>query len=97
MGRNSRPLGSFNVFKTFISSNELLDLGYEGLPWTWSNGWEREAEIKERLDRALGIMEWMTLFGNAKLSHVENEASNHCLLLLDINPCFRKRKKEILF
>lgn len=42
-------------------------------------------------------MDWLTLFGNAKLSHIENEASDHCLLLLDTKPSLRKKKKRFFF
>ena len=48
-----RPKSSFRKFRSFISVNELIDIGFEGIPWTWCNNWEDEGEIKERLDRIM--------------------------------------------
>ena len=36
-GGNSRPESSFRVFRNFINKNQLIDMGFEGVPWTWCN------------------------------------------------------------
>lgn len=83
MGGRSRPNWTFTDFNNFINNNELLDIGFEGLPWTWSNLWEGEGEIKQRLDRALASIEWCEMFKEARLLHIENEASDHNFILLE--------------
>ena len=45
---------SFRNFKDFIDQNNLVDIGYDGQPWTWSNHWNDEGEIRQRLDREIG-------------------------------------------
>ncbi|XP_071914021.1 uncharacterized protein [Coffea arabica] len=77
--------------------NTLVDIGYEGLPWTWRNSWDEELEIKERLDRGLCTHEWLEVFANVKRTHVENWASDHSILLLDTCPANRRRKRRFYF
>lgn len=38
-------------FRNFISYDVLLDIGFKGDSWTWSNNWEPELDTKGRLDR----------------------------------------------
>ena len=68
-----------------------------GVPWTWSNTWEREGEIRERLDRCLGSVCWVQKFEKATCEHVEMEAFDHCLLILNTNPQKRKVKRRFYF
>ncbi|XP_027082201.1 uncharacterized protein [Coffea arabica] len=75
--------------------NGLIDLGFEGNPWTWSNHWNQEGEIKQRLDRALGSSDWSQQFDRANVKHIENFGSDHSMLLLDSNPLKERRKKRI--
>lgn len=75
-GGRHREEWTFN-FKDFVEKNDLLDLGWEGLPWTWSNHGGGEVEIKERLDRALSNFQWHQHFPNAKLNHIQSYASYH--------------------
>ncbi|XP_071933724.1 uncharacterized protein [Coffea arabica] len=51
-GGRKREQGSFKDFTNFIEHNGLIDIGFEGNPWTSSNHWPHEGEIKQRLDRA---------------------------------------------
>ena len=37
---------SFRVFKDFIDQNSFIDIGFEGQPWTWSNHWDNEGEVR---------------------------------------------------
>ncbi|KAJ4846114.1 hypothetical protein Tsubulata_033993 [Turnera subulata] len=39
-------------FNAFVYHNGLLDLGFKGLTYTWSNQRMGEEEVKEKLDRA---------------------------------------------
>ncbi|XP_071916232.1 uncharacterized protein [Coffea arabica] len=68
-----------------------------GVPWTWSNTWEREGEIRERLDRCLGSVSWVQKFEKATYEHVEKQTSDHCLLILDTNPQKIRVKRRFYF
>ncbi|XP_071928211.1 uncharacterized protein [Coffea arabica] len=54
--------------------------------------WEGEGEVKERLDRYLANVKWYQMFDRARCSHIENEASDHSMLILDLNP---NQKKDV--
>ncbi|XP_027076017.1 uncharacterized protein [Coffea arabica] len=95
-GGIQRPERSFKQFRDFISTNELIDIGFEGKPWTWSNNWDSEEEVRERLDRMLGSRAWRRKFEKAKCCHIHNEASDHCMLLLHTEPKERKWKRRSL-
>ena len=93
-GGRDREEWTFRDFREFIRRNNLVDIGFEGEPWTWRNSWDEKVEIKERLDRGLCSPEWLEVFNNAKCTHVENWASDHSILLLDTCPANRRRKKN---
>ncbi|XP_071912179.1 uncharacterized protein [Coffea arabica] len=65
-GGRRRDNRSFHDFRKFINENQLLDVGYIGKPWTWSNNWYGNGEIKERLDRGLCSMKWSQCYEDAK-------------------------------
>ena len=92
-GGRCRVEWSFNDFKNFISANQLVDLGYEGQPWTWCNNWGNEEEIKQRLHRAMSSADWIKTFENAKCSHIKTSASDHCALMIDTKPTVERKNK----
>ncbi|KAM2726386.1 hypothetical protein EV2_038830 [Malus domestica] len=68
-------------FREFVANNELLDLGYEGYPFTWRN--KRDSQpIQQRLDRGFASLEWYDLYPDTKILHVALEGFDHSLLLL---------------
>ncbi|XP_071937637.1 uncharacterized protein [Coffea arabica] len=75
----------------------LVDIHFEGNPWTWSNQWENEGEIKQRLNRCLSSTGWFQTFGDAICKHVENEASDHSMLVLSTIPAQKKMKIRFVF
>ena len=42
-----REEGSFREFNDFINKNELIDLGFEGNPQTWSNHWSQKGRLNK--------------------------------------------------
>ncbi|CAN0916967.1 hypothetical protein LINGRAHAP2_LOCUS30016 [Linum grandiflorum] len=56
-GGNGFSASATAPFWDFISNNELLDLGFQGEPFTWNNGQEGNRYIRIRLDRALSNVE----------------------------------------
>ncbi|XP_071905810.1 uncharacterized protein [Coffea arabica] len=96
-GGRQRADVSFQDFNSFINGNELVDISYERVPWTWCNNWKREGEMKERIDRILGNKGWIRKFGKANCAHIEAEASDHCILLLDTKLERKKWKRRFVF
>ncbi|KAK6137281.1 hypothetical protein DH2020_028973 [Rehmannia glutinosa] len=46
------------AFREVMALCELDDLGFDGFKFTWTNGQANEANIQERLDRALANIHW---------------------------------------
>ncbi|XP_026395991.1 uncharacterized protein LOC113290621 [Papaver somniferum] len=49
---------NISCFNDFIQMNHLIDLGYKGPAYTWTNGREIKGLIRQRLDRVLANPEW---------------------------------------
>ncbi|XP_070679310.1 uncharacterized protein [Malus domestica] len=80
-GGKLKSVTSMRDFREFIANNELVDLGYEGYPFTWRN--KRDSlPIQQRLDRGLASTGWFNLYPDTKIIHVVLEGSDHSLLLL---------------
>ncbi|KAK9287687.1 hypothetical protein L1049_016125 [Liquidambar formosana] len=77
VGSSSGGLGAL------MDSNGLVDMGFSGNPYTWTNKRSNSAHIKERLDRGVANIEWRSLFPEAALLHLPATSSDHCPILLD--------------
>ncbi|CAN6710400.1 unnamed protein product [Malus baccata var. baccata] len=80
-GGNYRPASSMRDFREFVARNELMDLGYEGYPFTWRNNRESQP-IQQRLDRGLATMGWNNTYPDTTIRHLVLEGSDHAMLLL---------------
>ena len=65
-----------------MNANALIDLGYQGPGFTWTNGREGKDLIRERLDRVLANAEWLDVFPNSKVIHLPRTFSDHCPILV---------------
>ncbi|XP_055960697.1 uncharacterized protein LOC126668753 [Mercurialis annua] len=70
-------------FLNFIRELCLLDLGYIGSHFTWSNRRQYPDLIRLRLDRVLASGGWTSLFPQANILHLSDLGSDHCPLLLN--------------
>ncbi|KAH0972822.1 hypothetical protein GBA52_024978 [Prunus armeniaca] len=56
------------TFREFLSDFMLMDLGFDGYPFTWRN--KRESGlIQERLDRGLALEKWLELYPEVRVTH----------------------------
>ncbi|KAF9594175.1 hypothetical protein IFM89_028832 [Coptis chinensis] len=82
---------------TIINDLALIDIGFQGYPYTWSNKRTSPDNIQKRLDRALVNIDWYTLFPNATLVHKAAIGSDHCPILLDTQPSPKTTPKPFKF
>jgi hypothetical protein len=64
----------------------MIDLGFSGPKYTWSNCHDMSSLIMERLDRVLMNPDWRILFPEALVTHLTRTHSDHCLVLLTLCP-----------
>lgn len=60
----------------------MIDIGYSGARFTWSNHRPLTHLIQERIDRVFINAEWNILFPEALVQHLERAHSDHCPILL---------------
>ncbi|XP_070038612.1 uncharacterized protein [Nicotiana tomentosiformis] len=69
-----------------INNCRLVDLGYMGCKYTWSNHRKRrKGLIMKRLDRFLANEEWLNLFPGSSVTHLPKTYSDHNPLILKLN------------
>lgn len=74
------------LFKDCLDSCNIVDLGFSGPRFTWSNRRGVRSLIQEMLDRFFVNPDWCTLYPNAKASHLTRVHSDHCPVHLDFDP-----------
>ena len=97
-GGNARPEGQMRLFRDNINICELCDLGYYGSDFTWSRRLGTKGWVREHLDRAFVLMDWIVMFPTTKLFHVANSVSDHSMLILkNEKPTGWRKKRTKLF
>jgi hypothetical protein len=74
---------SNDTFHGFLNSFGMIDLGFTGNPFTWSNKRRGDQLIKERLDRGVANPQWIHLFPHFSVRHLPAHSSDHNPILLD--------------
>ncbi|XP_075653882.1 uncharacterized protein LOC142624234 [Castanea sativa] len=92
VGRACRQIENF---RECLKDTGLRDLRYTGSWFTWAGERRGYGCIWERIDRALGTIEWRNKFLQARLFHIANLASDHCVLLLRLDQCARQADKRV--
>ncbi|KAI8014287.1 hypothetical protein LOK49_LG05G00313 [Camellia lanceoleosa] len=71
------------AFQSVVQDCELVDLGYSGPKYTWSNN-RSSRLVWERLDRVLANCAWVNGFPVARVFHLVRASSNHSPILVDV-------------
>uniref|UniRef100_A0A2N9GX50 CCHC-type domain-containing protein n=1 Tax=Fagus sylvatica TaxID=28930 RepID=A0A2N9GX50_FAGSY len=69
-----------------MNNCNMIDLGFSGPKYTWTNGQPVSSLIMQRLDRAWANSEWRTFFPEAFVSHLTHTHSDHWPILLSLSP-----------
>ncbi|KAF7844754.1 reverse transcriptase [Senna tora] len=74
------------IFNNFLNISRLIDLGFVGPLFTWTNCQPNGRTIRTRIDRAHANKQWLDLFPETKVFHLPRFSSDHCPILLRTNP-----------
>ena len=82
-----RPITSSSncSFRKFIDHFGMIDVGFAGNPFTWSNNRKCLKNIKERLDRGLASSSWVHIHPDFSLIHLSIHNSDHNPISLNTN------------
>lgn len=72
----NRP--QMELFHDVVQQCTLIDLGFWGEAFTWTNNRDEDANTKERLDRAIATLDWCSLFPNVVVKHVDIVGFERC-------------------
>lgn len=98
-GGNIRSQNQLRIGRQTITNCGLQDMGFEGYPFTWTNGRDGENNIQCRLDRAMGTEAFLNRFSPTKVVHLSRYKSDHAaiMVLLEANEYMTRRKRAHLF
>jgi hypothetical protein len=88
---------SMDPFRSFYDSFGMIDLGFVGNPFTWSNKRQNHNLIKERLDRGIANSHWVHLFPHYRVTHLPALISDHNPILLDSSPSDQSLSRPFRF
>ena len=69
-------------FQECLNNCGMIDLGFSGPRYTWSNHHPLSHLIQERIDRAYANADWNVLYPNASVKHLKRAHSDHNPILL---------------
>ncbi|KAK4253026.1 hypothetical protein QN277_010863 [Acacia crassicarpa] len=95
-GGNPRSMRKILNFQRLLSDCQVMDLEFKGSSFTWCNK-RVGTTIRERIDRALGNVEFREEFDHALVFHIEPIGSDHHVLLADCCFCEVKSEKSFRF
>lgn len=73
----------------------LVDLGFDGSCFTWSNMRQGVDNVQGRIDRCYGNQLWLERFAEARISHLPRPRSDHHEVLLhDSSRICRKKQSQ---
>ena len=69
-------------FQECLDTCRLIDIGFSGPHFTWSNHRPLTDLIQERINRIFANAEWNKIYPEANVKHLERVQSDHCPILV---------------
>ena len=71
-------------FQSCLDDCGMIDTGFNGAKYTWSNLRQITELIQEKLDRSFCSASWRQLYLEANVRHLTRVNSNHCPILVEL-------------
>ncbi|KAL0411079.1 UNVERIFIED_CONTAM: hypothetical protein Slati_3697600 [Sesamum latifolium] len=91
-GGDMRRVGLMDDFNNMMLDTSLIDTGFEGEPFTWTN-----KRIWRRLDRVLYSKEWAEIFNITRVIHLSRRLSAHHPLCIEASKIENKKPLSFKF
>lgn len=72
-------------FRDCVDVNDLIDIGFSGYAYTWTNRRIGKENIQKRLDRCFANGEWRVRFPNAFVNHLTALHLDHRPILINLS------------
>ncbi|XP_073359857.1 uncharacterized protein [Aegilops tauschii subsp. strangulata] len=96
-GVADRSNAQIQAFRDAVDVCMLMDLGYQGRPWTFEKRVTGGSFCRVRLDRALASASWTARYPLATLYHLDGATSDHGPILLRFDGTYQYAMKEKMF
>ena len=83
-GGNHVNLNKALEFKDCLDECNMVDLGFVGPKFTWTNRKPISSLILERIDRCFANLVWRILYPEALVTHLPRTFSDHCPVLIEL-------------
>ena len=93
-GGKGRPNQQMRQFQANLEQCELLDLGYKGPKFTWTNCREGNEFIKERIDRGTANIGWCDMYLDVEVVVETSSTSDHVVLEVWLNGRLKRTAKS---
>lgn len=93
LGGSKKTKKKHSDFKKMVVDAGLIDLGYSGPAYTWTNYQQGSNLILERLDRALAMVDWTVSFPKSAIFHLPRINSDHNPILIRTESRPRNQRK----
>lgn len=80
-----RPPSQITDFQNISDICALRDLGFFGIPWTWTNKQDDGVLVKVRLDKFVAGTKWFDIFPCFRVDNVKGYESDHNVIVLNTN------------
>ena len=80
------------MLKECLDLCNMIDLGFTGPRFTWTKRRDIQGLIQERIDRFFVNPSWCLLYPEARVSHLTRCHSDHCPVLLELQPTVRNHR-----
>ena len=89
-------MNSSLLFKEYLDKCNMMDIGFAGPRYTWTNRREIQTLIQERIDKFFVNPQWCLLYPDAKVTHLPRYHSDHCPILLEMQPGVNRGEEEAI-
>jgi len=71
-------------FKECLDACSMIDIGFSGSRFTWTNRRDIQALIQERIDKFFVNSQWCLMYSKARVAHLTRCHSDHYPVLLEL-------------
>ena len=83
------------LLKKCLDKCNMVDLGFLGSRFTWTNKRDAHVLIQERIDRFFVNTDWCTMYPEARVTQLTRCHSDHNPILLETNPTSWARQNRL--
>ncbi|KAK9983952.1 hypothetical protein SO802_033477 [Lithocarpus litseifolius] len=97
MGGRLCPFKQMQDFRDVLDECGFRYLGFLGGKFTWCNGQREGHTVWERLDRAVATIDWLEIFSDTRVVHLECGSSDHKPIVIFLNGIPKKCQRPWRF